>query len=111
MLTLSLTNKTKRELPDKLLLALERAQHRLRYTAVVDLFYAVWLWGDEMVGVFGDGDNGAYEWFRWRDGGPSSPPAKLETSDCGYGSPHVALRDVLNLADPAEPEKSPHVGL
>ena len=42
-------------------------------------------------GVFGDGENGAYEWFVWRKG-------VLETSDVAYGIAEIALRDVLNKA-------------
>lgn len=66
----------------------------LRYTRPRFVYYIVGLWGpNNWCGVFGDGDNASYEWFLWTDG------KRLETSDCGYGSPHSALRDVLNKAE------------
>ncbi|MHB8241779.1 MAG: hypothetical protein ACYDHN_07285 [Solirubrobacteraceae bacterium] len=73
--------------PAALLLALQRA--RLHYTAAVDLYHCISVGLDVLCGVFGEGDNAAYEWFVWREG-------VLETSDVAYGSPEVALRDVLN---------------
>jgi hypothetical protein len=42
----------------------------------------------QRVGVFGDGENGCYEWFIWRD-------SVLIHSDAAYGMPEAALRDVL----------------
>lgn len=65
-----------------------------RYTSPETLFYCVWLWGETRCGVFGDGDNATYEWFLWR-----GQEGRLETSDCGYGSVSVALRDVLVKAE------------
>lgn len=80
--------------PD-VLKALERRNSTLHYTNAKHLYYAFWLWSSDICGVFGDGANGSYEWFLWRGG-------KLETSDCGYGSMHVAMRDGLNVAEPPE---------
>jgi hypothetical protein len=73
--------------PAQLLSALERV--RLRYTNSVAIYhyFALGLEGADC-GVFGDGDNAAYEWFVWRNG-------VVETSDVAYGSPEIALRDVL----------------
>jgi hypothetical protein len=61
------------------------------------------LWGDAYCGVFGDGDNAAYEWFVWQDG-------KLETFDCAYGSLTVALRDVLIQVE-GYPDAVRHAGI
>jgi hypothetical protein len=74
--------------PATLLSALERRNNGLHYTGAVAIYHCLSLWADACCGVFGDGDNAAYEWFVWQDG-------KLETSDCAYGSPTVALRDAL----------------
>lgn len=74
--------------PPELLLGLQRA--RLRYSTPVDFYHCVHVSLDIYCGVFGDGDNGAYEWFVWREDGT------LETSDVAYGCPEIALRDVLN---------------
>lgn len=81
--------KTKTQVPPpELLTALAKA--RLRYTEPVDLQYHIYLRSEAChCGVFGDGDNGSYEWFVWRDG-------VLETSDASYGIPEVALRNVLD---------------
>lgn len=77
------------EPPAELLLALEKSRDRLQYTTPYAVYNVLWLWSNSYCGVFGDGPNGSYEWFLW-DG------SKLETSNCGYGSPNWALRDVLN---------------
>jgi hypothetical protein len=71
--------------PAALLNALERKNANLRYTDAKAVYFCLGLWGEACCGVFGDGDNAAYEWFVWQDG-------KLETSDCAYGSSSVALR-------------------
>ena len=42
------------------------------------------------VEVFGDGDNGSYEWRLVGDNGLVE-----QHSDCGYGIPAIALRDGL----------------
>ena len=103
-------------LPKGLLEALERRSRSLQYTPLVDLFNVIWTTGYKYVGVFGDGANGAYEWFRfteeytvvkgsdvdWRG---DTRPARLETSDCGYGCMSVALRDVLNIVEPPDPKE------
>jgi hypothetical protein len=77
--------------PAELLAALERAS--LQYTNPVCLYHYLWLGmyqrSQSYCGVFGDGDNAAYEWFIWRNG-------QLETSNDAYGMTEVALRDVLN---------------
>ena len=78
--------------PEALLRELDRSQWRLRYTEPRYLYQCVWLGSDDFCGVFGDGPNGAYEWFVWRDG-------KLETSDVGYGSTEAALRSALTRSD------------
>jgi hypothetical protein len=62
---------------------------KLDYSSAKTIFFLVWSYGQNQCGVFGDGDNAAYEWFIW-DG------RKLETSNAGYGSAEVALRHVLN---------------
>lgn len=73
--------------PTGLLNALDTA--KLTYTQPVDLYHCIALSaGESYCGVFGDGDNGAYEWFTWIDG-------KLETSNVAYGMTVAALRDVL----------------
>ena len=79
--------------PAEMLIALDKAP--LRYTEPVGLYHRI-LVGLELdahsyCGVFGDGENGAYEWFVWRKG-------VLETSDVAYGIAEIALRDVLNKA-------------
>jgi hypothetical protein len=80
------------EPPAKLLAALQSA--RLRYTQPVALYHYLALGAASAdCGVFGDGENGAYEWFIWRNYPPNNV---LETSDLAYGSPEIALRDVLN---------------
>jgi len=62
---------------------------RLHYTnpLAVDHYFVLSLEGADC-GVFGDGDNAAYEWFVWRNG-------VLQTSNVAYGNPETALRDVL----------------
>jgi hypothetical protein len=75
-------------LPADLLKALDIKNTRLHYTDARAVYQFVWMFGESFCGVFGDGENGAYEWFIWREG-------TLETSDCAYGSVAVALRDVL----------------
>lgn len=86
-MTIAIKTKTP-DPPQKLLDVLAKVP--LRYTEPVDLQYHLSLGGESChCGVFGDGDNGAYEWFIWQSG-------VLETSDCAYGIPEIALRDVLN---------------
>ena len=74
------------EVPDAILAALSKV--RGKYSMPESVFHCVHLWGETYVGVAGDGRNGAYEYFTFRDG-------KLECSEAGYGCPEVALRDVL----------------
>jgi hypothetical protein len=78
-------------LPAALLRAIERADRFLEYTEPRAIYYAVQLDGTNYAGVFGDGDNAAYEWFVWEGG-------KLTHSNQGYGMSEVALRDALKKA-------------
>jgi hypothetical protein len=79
--------------PLKLLELIEKRSRRLHYTNPSDLFHLVWLDGDNFAGVFGDGANGSYEFFTFLG-------QELTTSDAGYGSSGIALREVLvNLGD------------
>lgn len=89
------------EPPAEVVAALERARPRLHYTGPTAIYYAVWLWSTDYCGVWGDGPNGSYEWFIWH-----GREKKLETSDCGYGSSHWALRDVLNRVDPPDSDRN-----
>lgn len=74
--------------PVELLKALEKTH--LDYTDPTHLYHCIAIGlGDSYCGVFGDGDNGAYEWFVWQNN-------SLETSNAAYGMTEVALRDVLN---------------
>lgn len=61
----------------------------LKYSSVTNVYHYIEISHLHTCGVFGDGDNGCYEWFTWNDG-------TMETSDVAYGSPEIALRDVLN---------------
>jgi hypothetical protein len=72
--------------PQQLLEALTKC--RLNYISARDIFHCLTVDADYLCGVFGDGDNGAYEWFTWNAG-------KLITSDVGFGDTLIALRDVL----------------
>jgi len=74
-------------IPADLQCALEKKVQLLRYTRPQTIFYCVDAdYRNILVGVFGDGANGAYEWFIWDE-----DSAALRTSDCGYGNPGVAL--------------------
>lgn len=81
----------KRPLPQALLEALGRVNGK--YSSIEHVFHAIELWTDDWIGVAGDGNNGGYEHFRWKDG-------KLTITDCGYGITEIALRDALNAAEP-----------
>lgn len=81
--------------PEDLLAALTRCQSKLDYTDVNYLYDYIWVGDERFCGVFGDGPNGAYEWFVWRD-----DCKRLATSNKGYGSHAVALRDVLLREEP-----------
>ena len=65
--------------------------YKLHYTPPVRTVHTIDVdYGDVTVEVFGDPENGAYEWLIRRDG-------KIEKhSDCGYGQAAIALRDGLN---------------
>lgn len=78
--------------PAEMLTALERKQ--LKYTDPRFLYHWVWLGDAYFCGVFGDGPNGAYEWFIWKERNAGN--ATLQTSDVGFGSTEAALRAVLN---------------
>ena len=71
----------------EILAALAREARWWKYSSCEHVFHCIRLW-DCWVGVAGDGDNGCYEYFVWKDG-------KLTTSDVGYGCTDTALRDVL----------------
>jgi hypothetical protein len=68
---------------------------RFKYTGACHAVKTV----DGRVGVVGDPENAAYEWFE------VSGDRVLNHSDCAYGSPEIALRDgliaALGLPDPA----------
>jgi|SRR5579872_987850 len=85
------------QIPDRLPGELSKRKWSFRYTSPVAIYHSVWLWGATFCGVFGDGANGTYEWFYWE---AKNGQWKLETSDCGYGSDSIALRDVLLKAEP-----------
>lgn len=75
-------------IPDGLLVALEREIRYLQYTRPQTVYYCVEPdYRYVYVGVWGDGANGAYEWFIW----DPDAPTPLRTSDCGYGCIGVAL--------------------
>lgn len=61
-----------------------------RYTSPRHIFHLVWIATGHCVGVFGDGDNAAYETFDWREG-------KLACSDVGFGDTTIALIRVLDV--------------
>lgn len=71
--------------PEPVMHALTR--RGLNYTRAVTVYHCVWVnYGQALVGVFGDGANGSYEWFIW-----SEDEGKLRTSDAGYGNDCAAL--------------------
>jgi len=47
------------------------------------------------VGVFGDPQNGGYEWFIFREDEANPSASKFAASDLGYGAPEWAMRDGL----------------
>ncbi len=74
-------------IPEALLRALEKQIRCLLYTRPQTIFCCVDAdYRNILVGVFGDGSNGAYEWFIWDE-----DAATLRTSDCGFGNTGVAL--------------------
>lgn len=56
-----------------------------KYTEPKTVYQLIWVDSD-VLGVFGDGENGMYEWFILHAG-------RLITSDKGYGDDFPALRD------------------
>ncbi|HEV3041907.1 MAG TPA: hypothetical protein VHA33_29350 [Candidatus Angelobacter sp.] len=80
--------------PPGLLIALSWSMGYLRHADVRRIYHFIWLGSESCCGVFGDGSNGCYEWFLWIP----SIPAKLQTSNLGYGCTASALRGVLNVA-------------
>ena len=64
----------------------------LSYTKPQAILIAFQLDKTSWLGVFGDPDNGAYEWFDTGWG-------KFEHSNSGFGGPLAALRDILNLTE------------
>ena len=88
--------------PAGLSAALENKWKDLGYRNIesLTLFHLVWLGGGpagylEYCGVYGDGANGVYEWFIFRNG-------RLETSNTQWGSDQWALQAVLNRIEPPE---------
>lgn len=76
--------------PAELLTAIARSNEKLHYSSASHVFIYLPAYGvGDYVGVFGDGENGCYEWFIWFG-------ANLKTSDVGFGDVNIALRDVLN---------------
>jgi hypothetical protein len=74
-------------IPDDLLDALTKQGRFLTHTTPNTVYCCVDVdYRYVFVGVFGDGSNGAYEWFIW-----DQDAATLRTSDCGYGCTGVAL--------------------
>jgi hypothetical protein len=74
-------------IPDAALRALKKQARYLTYTSPKTIYHYVDAdYRYVFVGVFGDGANGAYEWFIWDEN-----TATLKTSDCGYGCTGVAL--------------------
>lgn len=65
--------------------------YKLHYSTPVRTVHTIDVdFPDITVEVFGDPENGAYEWLIRRAG-------KIEKhSDCGYGQAAIALRDGLN---------------
>ena len=86
MATTSLNNRIRNIVPPQVEAALLR--RRGQYTDMVDIFHCINLATNQWVGVAGDGANGCYEYFSYKDG-------VLECSDCGWGSTDVALLEIL----------------
>ena len=82
--------------PEDILRALANA--RLKFSAFEHVFHCIRLDYDKWIGVAGDGDNGAYEWFihNGSEDGPTLPQDRLTHSDCGFGSTDRALKEVIN---------------
>lgn len=73
--------------PEDILSALSRT--RGKFSDLVHVFHCIQIGTDKWVGVAGDGDNAAYEYFVMDRG-------RFTCTDCGYGCTDFALRDVLN---------------
>ncbi len=90
--------RTDPSLPPGLLIALEWEADRLfggsqrGFKITLEILHFVWIGSESCCGVFGAGPDGWCEWFIW----DPSIPAKLQTSNAGYGCPASALRNVLN---------------
>lgn len=76
----------------ELLRSLDLAGQRLRYSSACHVLYFVHFpYKDHAAfGVFGDGNNGCYEWFIWEDG-------RVETSDQGWGCSEFALQEAFRI--------------
>ena len=86
---------SKLSIPAALDSALERRTRSLSYTRPVCIYYLVAPdYRSIVVGVFGDGENCAYEWFIW-----NADTHELRTSDCGFGCCGVALCCGLVVAE------------
>jgi hypothetical protein len=84
------------EVPEPILQALAGA--RLQYSAFEHVFHCIYLGEQRWIGVAGDGGNGCYEWFVFNgaEDGPSRLQDRLTHSDCGFGSPEWALKEIVN---------------
>lgn len=82
-------NRISTEIPPAVTLALQHVW--VRNLAFKHIFHCVELPDGAWAGVAGDGENGWYEYFIWRDG-------KVNFSNVGYGLMELALRAALNLA-------------
>lgn len=82
--------------PEQILRALAGA--RLNYSSFEHVFHCFQLHTDRWIGVAGDGDNGAYEWFVFNGAkdGPTRLQDKLKHSDCGFGCTDWALKEIIN---------------
>lgn len=80
------------EINDANIVAGYRARHVvLHYSHNVRTLFSVDVDVDVTVEVFGDPENGAYEWLIREHG------TVTQHSDCGYGQSAIALRDGLNV--------------
>jgi hypothetical protein len=76
-----------RKLPPGLELALSRVNGN--YSTIKTVFHIINIDLEYWVGIAGDGANGCYEQFVWKDG-------ILEITDEGWGDTNIALKRLLN---------------
>lgn len=79
-------NRINTTIPPEVLEALSRV--RGQFSPIEHVFHCIQVDIGKWVGVAGDGDNGDYEHFVFKDG-------KLTISDRGYGDTAFALLEVL----------------